>query len=58
MGYHVVSVVLKDGKRFDQVVVDQGYITQIRHYPSIPFTEEDIKDIVVTHDKWNFSKDK
>jgi len=58
MGYHVVSVVLKDGKRFDQVVVDQGCITQIRHYPSIPFAEEDIKDIIVTHDKWNFGKDK
>ncbi len=57
MGYHVVSVILQDGQRFDNVVVNQGYITQIRHMKSIPFREEDIGDIIVTHNKWDFSKD-
>lgn len=56
MGYHVVSIILNDGHRFDQVVVNQGFITQIKSLKTIPFKEEDIKDIIVTHDKWIFDK--
>jgi len=29
MGYQVVSVFLTDGHKFDQVVVDSGYITRV-----------------------------
>ena len=54
MGYQIVSVVLRDGTRYDQVVVDSGYITQIRGLTRIPFSEEDIQEIIVTHDKWDF----
>lgn len=55
MGYQVVSVVLKDGKRFEQVAVVEGRITEIRGRKDIPFIEDEIAEIVVTHDKWNFN---
>ena len=54
MGYQIVSIVLSDGTKFDQVVVDSGYITQIKEFEDIPFSEEDIQEIIVTHDKWDF----
>jgi hypothetical protein len=57
MGYQVASVILKDGSRYDQVLIESGFITRIRDLDQIPFREEDIADIVVTHDKWNFSQD-
>jgi hypothetical protein len=58
MGYQVVTVTLKDGTRFDQVAVIEGCITQIRGRKDIPFTEDDILKIVVTHDNWDFAREK
>jgi hypothetical protein len=58
MGYQVVTVTLKDGMRFDQVAVVEGCMTQIRGCEDIPFTEDDILKIVVTHDKWDFGREK
>jgi hypothetical protein len=55
MGYHVVSVILHDGKKYDRVVVNGGYITQVAGCEDIPFREEDIREIIVTHDKWHFA---
>ena len=55
MGYQVTSVILQDGRRYDQVLVDSGYITRIRNVEGIPFAESDIAEIVVTHEKWNFN---
>jgi hypothetical protein len=57
MGYQVVTVVLKDGKRFEQVVIVQGQISGIRGRKDIPFSEGEIAEIIVTHDKWNFKAD-
>lgn len=57
MGYQVVTVELKDGRQFRQVVVDSGYITRVRGYPDIPFREDEIKSMTVTHDKWDWSKE-
>lgn len=57
MGYVIASIILKDGRRFDQVVIDSGYITRIRGYKSIDFTEEDIQEIIATHDKWKYSEE-
>lgn len=54
MGYQVVSIILKDSARFDQAVVVEGRITEIRGRTDIPFTEDQIAQIIVTHDKWNF----
>lgn len=55
MGYQIASVILKDGSRYDQVVIESGLITRIRGLEKIPFKEDDIAQIVVTHDKWNFN---
>ena len=57
MGYVVASVILKDGKRYDQVVIDSGYITKIRGYATIEFEAGDIQEIIATHDKWDFSEE-
>jgi hypothetical protein len=54
MGYQVVSVVLIDGRRFNQAVIVEGQITEIRGLAQIPFEESQIADVVVTHDKWDF----
>lgn len=58
MGYTVVTVVLKDGRQYERVVIDSGYIARVYGYGynEIPFDPDDIVDIIVTHDKWNFSK--
>jgi hypothetical protein len=54
MGYQIVSVILKSGKRFDQVIINSGYITRVRGFKGIPFTEDEIQEIIVTHDGWDF----
>jgi len=54
MGYYVVSVILQDGRKFDQVVIDSGYITKVRGYKDIPFQESEIVEIKATHDKWDW----
>jgi hypothetical protein len=56
MGYQIVSVDLTDGRRFDQVVVVEGRITEVRGLREIPFTADDIANVVLTHDKWNFDE--
>ena len=57
MGYQIATVVLKNGRRFDQVVIVEGLITKIRGRQGIPFTEDEIAEIILTHDKWDWSKD-
>ncbi len=58
MGCQVVTVILKDGRRIERVVVIQSELVSSiygrRNGDDIPFTNEDITDIVVTHDKWDF----
>jgi hypothetical protein len=55
MGYQIASIVLKDGKRFDRVVVVDGNVTRVRGVEGIPFSEDQIEQIIVTHDKWDFN---
>jgi hypothetical protein len=58
MDYQIVSIILKDGRRFNQVsVIHSSIIGQVRGMKEIPFTGEDIDKIIVTHDKWDFSKE-
>ena len=57
-GYQVVTVILKDGKKFDQVAVVEGQIADIRGRKDIPFTEEEIAEIILTHDKWSFNAER
>ena len=58
MGYQVATVVLKDGTRWEQVVIESGVITLVRGQVTIPFAANDIADIVVTHAKWNFNAER
>ena len=57
MGYQIVSVTLQDGSVFNQVVIDSGYIAGVRGYKDIPFQESDIRNIKVTHDKWDWDSE-
>ena len=58
MGYQVVSVTLKDGRKFNQAVVVEGRITEIRSLKDIPFTEDEIAQIILTHNKWDFNAER
>lgn len=56
MGYTVVRVTLMDGRKFEQVVIDSGYLSRVRGLPDVPFSEEDIAKIESTHEKWNWDE--
>ena len=53
-----VPVHLQDGRKYKQTIVDSGYITRIRGLDHIPFSEDEIVEIIVTHDKWDFRKER
>ena len=57
MGYQVVTIKTRAGKVFPQAVVDSGYVSRIRGLREIPFTEEEIEEIAVTHDKWDWKNE-
>jgi hypothetical protein len=54
IGYQVVSVQLRDGRIFDQVVTSEGCIIEVRGYKGIPFAPEDVAAVNVNHKHWNF----
>jgi hypothetical protein len=56
MGYTVVTVLLTDGRRFQQAVVEGGYLNRVRGLPDVPFSESDIADIKATHEKWDWAE--
>jgi hypothetical protein len=53
-GYQVVSVQLKDGRIFEQVVISEGCIIEVRGYKEIPFSADDVTSVSVNHKRWNF----
>ena len=55
MGYQVVSVILQDGRRFGKTAVVEGIIAEIRGLDGIPLTEDQIAQIILTNDKWDFN---
>jgi len=57
MGYQIVSIILKDGRRFDQVIIVGDLITKVRGVKGIPFCEDDIAEVIVTHDKWDWDRE-
>lgn len=57
MGYQIATVVLRDGRTFEQTVITEGRITQIRGIEGIPFGKDQIAEIIVTHDKWDFGEE-
>src|ERR1700694_1840972 len=54
IGDQVVSVELKDGRFFDQVVASEGCIIEVRGYQEIPFAPDDVALVRVNHKRWNF----
>jgi hypothetical protein len=54
MGYQVVSVTLKNGKHFDQVVTSEGCVIQVRGHKDVPFSPDDVASVDVNHKRWNF----
>ena len=54
----LVKIILKDGREYNQVaIIQSSAIGQIRGMKEIPFKGEDIDQIILTHEKWDFSKD-
>jgi hypothetical protein len=51
MGYQITTVILKDGRRFPNVTIAGGIVTKVAGHGDIPFKDEEIADIVVTHGK-------
>jgi hypothetical protein len=54
IGYQVVSVKLRDGRTFDQVVTSEGCIIEVRGFKEIPFAPNDVASVNVNHKRWNF----
>lgn len=54
IGYQIVSVKLRDGRSFDQVVTSEGCVIEVRGYEEIPFAPEDVASVMVNHKPWNF----
>jgi hypothetical protein len=54
MGYQVVSVTLKNGKHYEQVVASEGCVIQVRGHKDVPFTAEEVASVHVNHKHWNF----
>lgn len=51
MGYQVATVILRDGRRFERVMIVGGIVTEIAGKKDIPFADDQIADIRVTHGK-------
>jgi len=56
MGYQTASITLQDGRVIEDALIVGGIITEVRGYDTIPFSAEDISDIIVTHRKWEFRR--
>jgi hypothetical protein len=54
IGYQVVSVELRDGRKFDQVVASECCIIEVRGFKEIPFSAEEVASVNVNHNRWNF----
>jgi hypothetical protein len=54
LGYQVVSVNLKDGRTFGQVIVSEGCVIQVRGYGEVPFQQDEVASVQVNHRRWNF----
>ena len=56
MGYTIVSIALADGRRFNQVLIESGYLKRVRGLFDVPFVEDDITEIKQTDVKWNWGE--
>ena len=56
LGYQIISVVLKDDTRFEQVVASEGCIIAVRGFIEVPFKFNEVATVEVNHRRWNFRK--
>jgi hypothetical protein len=57
MGYHVVTVSLRDGRKVEDVaIVDAQHIAEVRGCDGIPFEPEEVAALEVTHKRWQFAQ--
>ena len=57
MGYQVVAVTLRDGRRIEDVaVIQSSIIGEVRGHADIPFEPDDIADVELTHSRWEFRR--
>ena len=49
MGYQVVAVTLRDGRRIEDVAIVEGMIGEVRGHTDIPFEPDDITAVELTH---------
>jgi hypothetical protein len=55
VGYQVVAVTLKDGKRIEDVaIVQSSLIAEVRGCDEVSFEPEEIESLELTHRKWKF----
>jgi hypothetical protein len=54
IGYQVVSVELKNKRVFEQVVISEGCVIEVRGYKEIPFTPDEVVTVSLNHKHWNF----
>ena len=54
IGYQVVAVELRDGRKFDQVVTSEGCVIEVRGFKEIPFSPDEVASVDVNHKHWNF----
>lgn len=51
MGYQIATVLLRDGTQIDEAMIVGGIVTEVAGNHDIPFAEDQILDIRVTHGK-------
>lgn len=56
MGFWTANITLLDGRRFEDVIIDGGYISKIRGRSDIPFEADDVADIEVTGRRWAWTE--
>jgi len=45
-----------DGRTFDDVIIDSGYITKIRGRVDIPFLPDEVEKIQITGKQWDWKE--
>ena len=57
MGYQVVSITLRDGRKIEDVaIIQSSEIGEVRGHADVPFETDDITGIELTHRKWQFKR--
>ena len=55
---HVVSVILKDGRVFEDVAISHcSLVAAVRGHSHVPFDAKDIAELRVTHRRWGFGQE-